>query len=114
MTTVTVFQTPGGEYAGFEARGHTGYAHAGEDIVCAAVSALTQTTANGLKEILRAPVSVRIFGEDAALSVELLGGADSEQKKGAQLLLETLVAGLLSTEKAYPEFVRVIFKEWRK
>ena len=114
MTTVTVFRAPDGAIRAFSAQGHTGYADAGEDIVCAAVSALTQTVANGLSNVLLAPVAVQVSEKDALLSVELLDGADSRQEWGAQLLFRTLVEGLLSTESAYPGFLRVIFKEWRK
>ena len=42
MTEITVF-LKGGKPIGFDAHGHTGYAECGEDIVCAAVSAITQT-----------------------------------------------------------------------
>ena len=40
MTEITVF-LKGGKPIGFDAHGHTGYAECGEDIVCAAVSAIT-------------------------------------------------------------------------
>ena len=40
MTKVTIFKQQG-LYKGFEVSGHSGYADAGEDIVCAAISALT-------------------------------------------------------------------------
>ena len=39
-----------GATLGFECSGHAGYAEAGSDIVCSAVSALTAATANGLTE----------------------------------------------------------------
>ena len=44
MTEITVFLKDG-KPIGFDAHGHTGYAECGEDIVCAAVSAITQTAA---------------------------------------------------------------------
>ena len=47
MTEITVF-LKGGKPIGFDAHGHTGYAECGEDIVCAAVSAITQTAAMGV------------------------------------------------------------------
>ena len=51
MTEITVF-LKGGKPIGFDAHGHTGYAECGEDIVCAAVSAITQTAAMGVSEPL--------------------------------------------------------------
>lgn len=43
MITIT-FTSRAGDCTGFTASGHAGYAPAGQDIVCAAVSALTQGT----------------------------------------------------------------------
>ena len=48
MTTV-VFRMEGDRITGFEARGHSGYAEAGADIVCAAVTSairLVEATVN--------------------------------------------------------------------
>lgn len=46
MTEITVFLKDG-KPIGFDAHGHTGYAECGEDIVCAAVSAITADRRNG-------------------------------------------------------------------
>jgi uncharacterized protein YsxB (DUF464 family) len=113
MTTVIVFRAPDGSISGFDTSGHTGYADMGEDIVCAAVSALTQATLNGLLNVLRAPVKHEMDEEGARLAVSLGRDFPSDKREGAQLLLETLVSGLQSIEMAYPGFVRVIFKERR-
>ena len=59
-TAVAFFRRLDGAYVGFRAQGHTGYARAGADIVCAAVSALTQTTLNGLQNVLKAPVDAKV------------------------------------------------------
>ena len=68
MTTVTVFRRPDGALSGFDCRGHALYADAGEDIVCAAVSALTQGTLNGLLNVLKAPVDYHIDEKDGILT----------------------------------------------
>ena len=112
MTTITVFREMEGTLSGFDSQGHTGYASAGEDIVCAAVSALTQGTLNGLINVLKAPVTYEIDETDARLCVRL-GDVPQDKRAGAQLLLETLVSALASVEADYPRFVRVIFKERR-
>ena len=48
MTTVVITHE-GGFITGFTATGHTGYAEEGEDIVWAAVSAITQKAKTGLQ-----------------------------------------------------------------
>ena len=99
---VTFFRRPDGTLIGYRAQGHTGYAEAGQDIVCAAVSALTQSTLNGLRSVLKAPVMFDIDDQGATLEAELTPEATGEQVKQAQLLLVTLLEGLQAIERSYP------------
>ncbi len=112
MTTVTVFRGPDGTLSGFDCRGHANYADAGEDIVCAAVSALTQGTLNGLINVLEAPVAYEIDEKDGVLTAAL-GDVPESKRAGAQLLLKTLVSALQMIEADYARHIRVIFKERR-
>ena len=48
MTTITFYKT-GGIYYGFEAKGHTGFAEAGEDILCSALSSMTMLIINAIE-----------------------------------------------------------------
>ena len=48
MISAVLFREDG-RFTGFRAGGHSGYAEAGSDIVCAAVSILTCTCVNALK-----------------------------------------------------------------
>ena len=50
MTTIA-FLTEGSRITGFDVKGHSGYAEAGEDIVCAAITSavrLTEATVNDI------------------------------------------------------------------
>ncbi len=49
MTKISIVKS-NGKYKGFECLGHSGYAEAGEDIVCAAVSSLTINTINSIEQ----------------------------------------------------------------
>ena len=111
--TVAFFRRPDGILTGYRAQGHTGYAPAGQDIVCAAVSALTQSTLNGLRSVLKAPVMFDIDDQAATLQAELTPEATGEQVKQAQLLLITLLEGLQAIERSYPRNVRIFFEERR-
>ena len=51
MTSVTLYRAADGRLSGFECRGHAGYAQAGSDIVCAAVSVLSTTCVNALESV---------------------------------------------------------------
>ena len=48
MTTVVFYKT-GGFYYGFEEQGHTGYAESGDDVLCAALSAMTMLIINTIE-----------------------------------------------------------------
>ena len=110
---VTFYRRADGTLTGYRAQGHTGYAPAGQDIVCAAVSALTQSTLNGLRSVLKAPVMFDIDDQAATLQAELTPEATGEQVKQAQLLLVTLLEGLQAIERSYPRNVRIFFEERR-
>ena len=92
---------------GFIARGHSGYAEQGRDIVCAAVSALTQTCELGLSEVAGVEPIVARDDERGAYAVRLPRDAGKAQLRRAQLLFRTMYIGLKSIEAAYPDFVRV-------
>jgi hypothetical protein len=82
--------------------GHAGFAQAGKDIVCAAVSALVQTAANGVSTYCGAVATVRDDpGGDYTLDVPNGGGAR------AQAVLETTIAGLRAIARSHPEHMSV-------
>ena len=112
-TTVTFFKRSDGALIGYSACGHSGYADAGSDIVCAAISALTQTVLNGLKNVLKAPVMFDQDDDGAFIEARLTPEATQEQIQQAQLLLLTLREGLEAIQREYPRNLRIIFKERR-
>lgn len=112
-TTVTFYRRSDGALIGYQAGGHSGYAEAGTDIVCAAVSALTQSTLNGLVNVLKVPTLFDIDDQRAFIEAKLSPEATEEQVSQAQLLLETLLQGLQAIERDFSRNVRIIFKERR-
>ena len=112
-TTVTFLKRSDGALLGYRANGHSGYAEAGADIVCEAISALTQTTLNGLKNVLKAPVMFDQDDDGAFIEAILTPEASEDQIRQAQLLLVTLLEGLQAIQRGYPRNLRIIFKERR-
>ena len=112
-TTVTFLKRSDGALLGYRANGHSGYAESGADIVCAAISALTQTTLNGLKNVLKAPVMFDQDDDGAFIEAILTPEASEDQIRQAQLLLVTLLEGLQAIQREYPRNLRMIFKERR-
>lgn len=112
MTRVT-FLYRRGRPCGFRASGHAGYADSGEDIVCAAISALTQTCELGLTEKLGLNVEVRRDDERGFYELTTPGIPGRRQRREAAILFDTLLIGLESIRSSYPEYLRINAKERR-
>lgn len=105
MTTITLFSKDGG-LVGFEARGHSGYAPSGSDIVCGAISALTTAAANGITEILRLPAAVE--AADGRLYVMLEARVAGQDLEKARIILDTMALGLASIAETYGNTIKII------
>lgn len=108
MTRITVLYESG-RITGFKAEGHTGYADRDYDIVCAGVSALTQTAYLGLAEIVGADVDFKVG--DGVLRLKLGRELSEKQREQAELILGTMVAGLRSIEENYSDYLKLIKRE---
>ncbi len=108
MTKVTFYQKSG-KINGFTARDHSGYAEEGQDIVCAAVSALVIHTVNSLDRFTDDRIQNQFDGRRAIIDCRI-SGIPSEK---AQLLLDSLAQTLadMQQEKSYQDFIDVNFVE---
>ena len=95
MINITV-KKRNGSYLDFLSRGHAGYAEAGQDIVCAAVSALIVTTVNSLDEFTEEEIEVR--EDDGYVSIHFKTNPNTERGK---LLMDSLILGLTEIEHSY-------------
>ena len=98
MTHVTLIRDRSG-LVGFEAKGHTGYADEGSDIVCSAVSALTQTAALGINEVLKIQTALDIT--EANMYLMLPADISDQDCEKAQIILKTMALGLRSIAATY-------------
>lgn len=105
MIKIQVQRDQSGEIRRFTVEGHAGYAEHGRDIVCAAVSAVTQTAILGLKEVLKLPVVVEM--RDGYLSCRLPEVVVATARPMAQAVLETMLAGLKDIQEGYPDFIEL-------
>lgn len=85
-----------------EVKGHTDYAKHGQDIVCAAISALTQTALLGLIKHLKLQVDYQVADEEY-LKFNLQG----QENEQTDAILETMLYGLQEIACAYPKHVRI-------
>ncbi len=105
-----LFRFKKGYIVAYEVEGHAGFDDIGNDILCSAVSFLSQTTLNGLSEILKVNVQYE-FDDDGYLSVSIENEEDEHIKK-CQVLLQTMLLGIKSLIKdGYEDYIRLFVKE---
>ena len=107
MTVVTIFQDQNDIYQGFSCSGHAGYARAGEDIVCSAISVLTINTINSISSFTDTKFSVESDEETGYLEMLLEAPVDP----GAEILMKSLVLGLQGIQSNYQGYITLNFKE---
>ena len=80
MTKVTVFRDGHQNFTGFSCLGHAGYADAGEDIVCAGISALVINTVNALEQFTSEKFSADLDQKSGKISIQFdsIIGHDAE------------------------------------
>lgn len=104
MTTIELFMDQG-LWCGFAAYDHSGFAREGEDIVCAAVSAITQTALLGLTDGLLIDVLVEM--SEARLLVNLPKAVDRKKRRDAHVIIDTMRLGLTSIALDHAEWVNI-------
>ena len=103
MIEVKVKRNNSGNPIAVAVKGHALFAPHGSDIVCAAVSVLTQTIVFALEDLvgIKLPASM----EEGCLLITLPAEMDSKQEEKCYLLLETMLLGLEETARAYPRYI---------
>jgi uncharacterized protein YsxB (DUF464 family) len=104
MITVRVVRDGSRKVTGLFVSGHSGYAEAGSDIICAGASTLVYTLANSLERIcgIDTKYSTRIAEDtgDGNVSAEIVIPEGRMRDEGAadraQVIMETMVLGFIS------------------
>ncbi len=108
MTRATFYQNSENQYVGFDVDSHAGYAEEGEDIVCAAISALVINTVNSIETFTEDKFRVDVDEESASIRFRL----EEAPSKECLLLLNSLILGLQRMEdEQYADFIDIIFEE---
>ena len=91
---------------GFSVSGHSGYAEAGSDIICAAVSALVTMAAATINDVCGAKAKVRVKEEDARITLMLPTSCDEDDT--VQAVLAGMMLTLCSMRDDYPDYIEVL------
>ncbi|MDP9750591.1 uncharacterized protein YsxB (DUF464 family) [Thermoanaerobacter pentosaceus] len=101
-----------GDIYKFNINGHAGFDEYGKDIICAAVSAISQTAVLGIEALKTVKIKKEI--ESGKLQVEIVDKGMPEDDLRLKAILETMVLGLKDIETDYPEYVRVMDRRCKK
>ena len=107
MTTVT-FRMEGDRIIGFDVQGHSGYAEAGSDIVCAAVTSAVRLVETTVNDVMGLAASVKIREKDASISLRLPGGLSPTAESTCQTLLAGLMVYFAQLHDEYPDNIEVL------
>ncbi len=100
------FFTENERITGFSVSGHSGYAEAGQDIVCAAISAVVTMAEATINEVCGAKAKVRVKEEDARVTLTLPTSCDEEDS--VQAVLAGMMLTLCSMRDDYPDYIEVL------
>jgi len=95
-----------GRISGFSVSGHSGYAEAGQDVVCAAISAVVGMAEATINDVCGAKAKVRVKEEDARISLTLPTSCDEEES--VQAVLAGLLLYLCNLRDEYPDYIEVL------
>ena len=91
---------------GFSVSGHSGYAEAGADIVCAAISAAVAMAEATINDVCGGKAKVRVKEEDARITLTL--PAVCEEEDSIQAVLTGLMIYLISLRDDYEDYIEVL------
>ena len=100
------FFTEEDRITGFSISGHSGYAEAGSDIVCAAISAVVTMAEATINDVCGAKAKVRVKDEDARITLTLPTSCDEEET--VQAVLAGMMVTLCNLRDDYPDYIEVM------
>jgi len=104
MIKISFLYDENGIINGFDFSGHAGFASAGNDIICAAVSALVFTTVNSIESLTNSDFEIEEDEKKGHIYFRLKG----ESRKEAILLLESLKLGINQIQQVYgKKYIRI-------
>ena len=105
MTRVEFFDRDD-RICGFCVSGHSGYAEAGADIVCAAVSTAVQFASCTIEEVLGVPCKTKVNEEEARITLTI--PATCEEEDAVQAVLTGMMLTLSHWRDEYPDHIEVM------
>ena len=108
MININIFRDNNGSVVGYRIEGHANYDEHGRDILCAAISVLSQTTLIALNKVCGIDEKDLCFSVDndrGYLDVSLSKNLEKESRYKADIVLDTMIVGIEDLSAQYPEYI---------
>lgn len=105
MIKITLWQNPEQQIVKFLVEGHSGFGEKGLDIVCAAVSALTLATVNGLTDYVLLPVDINL--KEGYVHCTLPIQMTELQSIQAQTILNVMDLAFQNIKNQYCRYIKI-------
>ena len=109
MTKVIVSRKKG-HVVSVQCSGHSGYAPEGEDIVCAALSAVIQTAVLGVMRVAGADADYHTAQDKGSLSLTLKSMNESP-RRDCDAILNTMLLGVKDLQEGFSAFIKLEVKD---
>lgn len=108
MITINIVRDESGFIWQYIVEGHAGFAEAGKDIICSAVSTVAYTGINALDDL----VGIKNYGiENGYMICSVPTDILPELKEKVRIILETIVVGFKQLQLTYEGYVSVLDEE---
>ena len=105
MTKCEFFRD-GERITGFSVSGHSGYAEAGQDILCASISAAVTMAEATINDVCGGKAKVRVKEADARVTLTL--PSVCEEEEAIQAVLAGMMLYLVDLKDQYPDYIEVL------
>ncbi len=105
MTKCEFFRD-GARITGFSVSGHSGYAEAGQDILCASITAAVTMAEATINDVCGGKAKVRV--KDAEPRIALTLPATCEEEDVIQAVLAGMMLYLVGLRDEYPDYIEVL------
>lgn len=109
MINIHVVRDRDGFIRQFTVKGHAGYAKAGKDIICSAVSVTAYTAVGALEDL--AGIKKCFREKDGYMICSIPENISDQSRQIAGIVLETTVIGFKQIELEYGKYVSVLDEE---
>ena len=106
MTNIKIF-TKNNKIVSFEISGHTGFANSGKDIVCSAISAISQSACLGITKVLNINAVVNKNDSKGYLKLQLPKNINDNDLEKAQIILRTMQLSLQDLLFEYGDYIKM-------